>query len=110
VVKNNLPVKPGMFNFNNEVKMEIITTVKDFPEKIRSHHISPDTYIRVIIDNHDTKQKDITGENLLLPTMEPKEQRRLLDSIPGEYQPGASEELIKIIEESRTNTDILNLD
>jgi hypothetical protein len=96
--------------FNKEVKMEIITTVKDFPEKIRSHHISPDTYIRVIIDNHDTKPKDITEDNLLLPTMKPEEQRRLLNFIPDEYQPGASEELIKIIEESRTNTDSLNLD
>ncbi len=46
--------------------MEIITTVKDFPEKIRSHHISPDTYIRVIIDNHDTKPKDITEDNLII--------------------------------------------
>lgn len=85
--------------FNKEVKMEIITTVKDFPEKIRGHHISPDTYIRVIIDNHDTIPKDdITEDNL--PIIKPEEQKRLLNLIPGEYQPGASEELIKIIEES----------
>jgi hypothetical protein len=38
--------------------------------------------------------------------IKPEEQKRLLDLIPGEYQPGASEELIKIIEESRTNTDV----
>ncbi|MGD2087604.1 MAG: hypothetical protein PVH61_15565 [Candidatus Aminicenantes bacterium] len=85
--------------------MEIITTVKDFPEKIRSHHISPDTYIRVIIDNHDTNTQD----NTLLPTMKPEEQRRLLNFIPKEYHPEASEELIKIIEESRINTDSLNI-
>ena len=96
--------------FNKEVKMEIITTVKDFPEKIRSHHIPPDTYIRVIIDNHETNPKDITEDDLLLPVIKPEEQKRLLDFIPGEYQQGASEELIKIIEESRTNTDSLNLD
>jgi hypothetical protein len=90
--------------------MEIITTVKEFPEKIRSHHISPDTYIRVIIDNHNTRPKDINEDNLLLPIMRPEEQRRLLNSIPGEYQPGASEELIKIIEESRINTDNLSLE
>jgi len=90
--------------------MEIITTVKDFPEKIRSHHISPDTYIRVIIDNHDTKPKHSFEYSLSLPTMKPEEQRRLLDFIPAEYQPGASEELITIIEKSRTNTETLNLD
>jgi hypothetical protein len=90
--------------------MEIITRVKDFPEKIRRHHISPDTYIRVIIDNHDTRLKDIYEDNLLLPIIRPEEQRRLLNCIPSEYQPGASEELIKIIEESRINTDSLNLE
>jgi hypothetical protein len=92
-----------------EVKMEIITTVKDFPVKIRNHHISPDTYIRVIIDDHDLKPGDIKGYNLLLPVIRAEEQRRLLDSIPQKYQPGASQELIKIIEESRFNTDSLNL-
>lgn len=51
------------------------------------------------------KHEDIPGDNRLLPTMKPEEQRLLLDLIPGEYQPGASEELIKIIEESKTNTD-----
>jgi hypothetical protein len=90
--------------------MEIITTVKDFPEKIRSHHISPDTSIRVIIDNHDTGPGNINEDILLLPIMRPEEQRRLLNFIPGEYRPGASEELIKIIEESRINTDNLNME
>lgn len=89
--------------------MEIITRVKDFPEKIRSHHISPDTYIRVIIDNQGTNTEDITGDNTLLPIMKPEEQRRLLNFIPNEYHPEASEELIKIIEESRINTDNLNI-
>ncbi|MGD2088282.1 MAG: hypothetical protein PVH61_19040 [Candidatus Aminicenantes bacterium] len=90
--------------------MEIITTVKDFPEKIRSHHIPPETCIRVIIDNHDTEPNHTIEDSLSVPTMKPEEQRRLLDFIPGEYQPGASEELIKIIEESRTNTESLSLD
>jgi len=89
--------------------MEIISTVKDFPVKIVSHHISPDTYIRVIIDDHDSKLGDIKGDTLLLPLIRPEEQRRLLNSIPDQYQPGASKELIKIIEESRVNTDSLNL-
>jgi hypothetical protein len=89
--------------------MEIITTVKDFPVKIGSHHISPDTYIRVIIDDHDSKLGDIKGDTLLLPLIRPEEQRRLLNSIPDQYQPGASQELIKIIEESRVNADSLNL-
>ncbi len=89
--------------------MEIITTVKDFPVKIRSHHISPDTYIRVIIDDHDSKLGDIKGDTLLLPVIRSEEQRRLLNSIPDQYQPGASQELIKIIEESRVNADSLNL-
>jgi hypothetical protein len=90
--------------------MEIVTTVKDFPEKIKSHHISPDTYIRVIIDNRDARLKDVNEDNLELPIMKPEEQRRLLNFIPGDYQPGASEELIKIIEESRVNTDRLSLE
>ena len=77
--------------------------------KIRSHHISPDTYIRVIIDDHDSKLGDIKGDTLLLPLIRPEEQRRLLNSIPDKYQPGASQELIKIIEESRVNADSLNL-
>ncbi len=89
--------------------MEIITTVKDFPVKIKRHHISPDTYIRVIIDDQDLKSVDIKGSTLLLPVIKPEEQRRLLNSIPNRYQAGASEELIKIIDESHVNTDRLNL-
>jgi hypothetical protein len=89
--------------------MEIITTVKDFPVKIKSHHISPDTYIRVIIDDQDLKSGDIKGDTLLLPVIRPEEQRRLLNSIPNRYQVGASEELIKIIDESHVNTDSLRL-
>jgi hypothetical protein len=89
--------------------MEIITTVKDFPVKIRSHHISPDTYIRVIIDDDNSNPGDIKGDTLLLPVIRPEEQRRLLNSLPNRYQAGASDELIKIIEESHVNTDSLSL-
>lgn len=82
--------------------MEIITRVRDFSEKIKYHRISPDTYIRVITDKSDKK----TGnERMLLSIITHEEQRRILNLIPKEYEPGASEELTKIIGESHTNTE-----
>ncbi len=82
--------------------MEIITRVRDFPEKIKYHRIPPDTYIRVIIDKSEKK----TGnERMLLPIITHEEQKRILNLIPKEYEPGASEELTKIIGESHVNTE-----
>lgn len=74
--------------------MEIITRVRDFSEKIKYHRIPPDTYIRVIIDKSEA-----------LPIVSHEEQKRILNLIPKEYEPGASEELTKIIGESRMNTE-----
>ena len=82
--------------------MEIITRVRDFSEKIKYHRIPPDTYIRVIIDKSEKK----TGnERMLLPIITHEEQKRILNLIPKEYEPGASEELTKIIGGSRMNTE-----
>ena len=89
--------------------MELRTTVKDFAEKIRNF-LPPDIYIRVIIDNYDNKKiADIVRENILT-TITHEEQRRLLNLMPDEYQPEGSEEIIKIIEASHLNTDIVNLE
>ena len=86
--------------------MEIITTVRDFPEKIKVHDISPDTFIRVIINK--AGKKDGSGK-ILLQIITHEEQKRMLDLIPKEYEPGASEELVKIIGESHVNTDTPDL-
>jgi len=82
--------------------MEIITRVRDFPEKIKYHRIPPDTYIRVIIDK---AEKETGNERMLLPIITHEEQKRILNLIPKEYEPGASEELTKIIGESHVNTE-----
>ncbi|MCP4699520.1 MAG: hypothetical protein GY862_22130 [Gammaproteobacteria bacterium] len=90
--------------------MEIRTTVRDFSEQIKYHHISPDTCIRVIVDELEPviKENDKTGSQLL-PVITPEEQRYRLNLMPNEYDPEGSEELIKIIEESHTNTDSFHL-
>ncbi len=88
--------------------MEIRTTLKDFSERMKYYHILPETYIRVIIDDTAVKVGNTDKVNTL-PFITPEEQRRLLSLIPGEYYPDASEELIKIIEESHINTDMPDL-
>ncbi len=88
--------------------MEIRTTLKNFSEQMKYYRILPETYIRVIIDDTTVKTGN-TGRMNTLPFITPEEQRRLLSLIPGEYHPGASEELIKIIEESHINTDMPDL-
>ncbi len=85
--------------------MEIVTRVRDFSEKIKSHRIPPDTYVRVIIDRPENK----TGNGRMLPVISHDEQKRILNLIPKEYEPSASEELTKIIGESRINTEIPEL-
>lgn len=82
--------------------MEIRTTIKDFPKQIKRYHIPPETSIRVIIGDFNAE------EDLPLPLIKPEEQRHLLNLIPNKYE-NASEELIGIIEESRMNTDDINL-
>ncbi len=82
--------------------MEIITRVKDFPERIKYHRIPPDTYIRVIIDK---SEKKIGNERILPQIITHEEQKRMLNLMPKEYEPGASEELIKIIGCSHMNTE-----
>jgi hypothetical protein len=42
---------------------------------------------------------------MLLPIITHEEQKRILNLIPKEYEPGASEELTKIIGESHMNTE-----
>lgn len=84
--------------------MEIMTTVRDFSEKMKYFHIPPDTYIRVIIDHSERKT---SNEKMVLPMITHEEQKRILNLIPKEYDPGASEELTKIIGESHVNTETL---
>jgi len=86
--------------------MEIITTAKDFSQEIKYHRISPDTCIRVIIDNVGMK----TGsERILLPIITHEEQKQILNLMPKEYEPESSEELIRIIAESHMNTNTPDL-
>lgn len=84
--------------------MEIITKVRDLPEKMK--YIPPDTHIRVIIDE---SEKNIGDEEALLPIITHEEQQRILNLIPKEYEPGASDELIRIISESHANTQFPKL-
>lgn len=85
--------------------MEIYTRVRDLPEQIKYHRLPPDTYIRVIIDSHESK--DYNGKVLQKITHE--EQKRILSLIPDEYDPGASEELTNIIGKSHVNTGFIDL-
>ena len=83
--------------------MEIITKVRDFPDKIKHYRIPPETRIRVIIT--DTKTSKVSGEGVPLPIITQEEQRRRLNLMSKRYEPGASEELTEIIGKSRMNTD-----
>jgi len=87
--------------------MEIRTTVKDFPQQIKYHHISDNAYIRVIILEPVEENTKIRSSSL--PIITPEEQRHQLNLMPSKYHPEASKEMIRIIEESRTNTDNFNL-
>jgi len=89
--------------------MEIRTTLKDFSEKMKYYHFPPETYLRVIIDT-DIKMKNRAGKNEVLPFITPEKQRYFLNLITSEYHSDASQELVKIIEHSRINTDMLNLE
>lgn len=80
--------------------MELLTTVRDIVNDMRFRHLAPDTHIRVII--YDSKTG--WGQASSLPAITPEEQRRRLGLLPGDYDPGASQELIRLIEASHTNT------
>ncbi len=77
--------------------MEIVTTVREFSERIHYHSIPDDTHIRVIIEDERQSTKDI------LPTINHERQKEILNCMPTEYEPEASMELIKIINNSRVN-------
>ncbi len=90
--------------------MEIRTTVKNFSQQVKYHHISPDTYIRVIINELEPVVKEHTKiGSSILQMITPEEQRYRLNLLPSEYHPESSEELIRVIEESHTNTDNFKL-
>ncbi len=88
--------------------MELITTVQDFIKEATYRHLAPETHIRVIIDEPEILSENAKDE-AILPIMTPEEQVRLLNLLPNDYDPDASEELIHIIETSHTNTDIIEL-
>lgn len=89
--------------------MELITTVRDFVEEMKHRHISLETHIRVIIDEPKTTTTPMMKDDCIAPIMTQEEQIRLLNLLPNDYDPEASEELIYIIETSHTNNDILDL-
>jgi len=91
--------------------MEIRTTVSDFYEQIKYHHIPPNTCIQVIINEFELVRKENkkNESSPLLPVITPEEQRYRLNLMPNGYYSDASEELIKIIEESHVNTDSFRL-
>uniref|UniRef100_UPI004056AEBD hypothetical protein n=1 Tax=Candidatus Electronema sp. TaxID=2698783 RepID=UPI004056AEBD len=82
--------------------MEIITRVRDFSEKIKSYRIPQNSYVRVIIDRAEIGDPE---KKFFLPIITHEEQKRILNLLPKQYEPGASEKLEKIIRESHLNTD-----
>lgn len=89
--------------------MELLTTVQNFVNDVRSRHLAPETHIRVIIYDSKTGREQVSSKHLMLPVMTPEEQRRRLHLIPRDYETGASQELINLIEKSHTNTNIPEL-
>ncbi len=87
--------------------MEILTTVEECSRQLELLQIPPDTSVRIVI-NEVVSKNDYGGDEVL-PRITPEEQRRLLNRLSGKYQIGVSEELIKIIEASHTNTDEIRL-
>ncbi len=90
--------------------MEVRTTVRNFADEMTAHHISFDTRIRVIIDDPQIRRESVPPHSSPgTPSMTPYEQRQRLNTLPHEYDPQASDELIAIIEISHLNTDLLEL-
>ncbi len=77
--------------------MEIVTTVREFSERMHYHSIPDDTNIRVIIEDKRQNTEDI------LPAINHDIQKEILNCMPTEYEPEASMELIEIINSSRVN-------
>lgn len=89
--------------------MEVRTMVRDFVNEMTVHHISSDTWVRVIIDEPPSRREPASAEIMSVPFITCTEQRQRLNRLPHEYDPHASDELITIIEASHTNTDTLEL-
>lgn len=89
--------------------MELLTTVRDFMNEVQSRHLEPETHIRVIIYDSKMGWEQVSPAPLMLPVMTPEEQRRRLHLLPCDYEPGASQELIHLIEQSHTNTELPEL-
>lgn len=89
--------------------MELLTTVRDFVNDVQARHLAPETHIRVIIDDSKTGWELVSPAHPILPAMTPEEQRRRLCLIPRDYEPGASQELVRLIEQSHTNTTLPEL-
>jgi hypothetical protein len=89
--------------------MELMTTVKDFAREASYRHLAPETHIRVIIDERDVMTAIRMDENADFPVITPEEQVRLLNRLPHDYDPHASEELIHLIETSHTDTATIEL-
>lgn len=85
--------------------MELLTTVQNFAKDIQYHHLAPETHIRVIIYDSKTGWEQMSPAHIITP----EEQRRMLQLIPHDYDPEASEELIHLIEQSHTNTTLPEL-
>jgi hypothetical protein len=84
--------------------MELITTVKDFVREASYRHLAPGTHIRVIIDDRELMTTIRMEEKADVPVITPEEQVRLLNRLPPDADPQASEELIRLIETSHTDT------
>ena len=89
--------------------MELLTTVRNFVNDVQSRQLAPETHIRVIIYDSKTGREQVSSKHLMLPVMTPEEQQRRLRLIPRDYEPCASQELINLIEQSHTNTNIPEL-
>lgn len=89
--------------------MEIITeTVAEFAKQVEKLRLPLNTSIRANVDS-DIQQSMEVEEGVVLTNITPEEQRRLLNAMPKEYQEGGSEELKEIIENSRANTETVEL-
>ena len=90
--------------------MEFHTTVEDFYKKAERHHLMPKTFIRVIVEESQIKLEDMktsrdSSYSNQLPIIPWEEQKRILDSMPNEFGSENSKEWIKLIRESRINTN-----
>lgn len=90
--------------------MEVQTTVRNFAHDMTAYRISPDTRIRVVIDEtHLCSPHSASPEPIIIPSLTPLEQRQLLNNLPHSYDPEASEELIAIIDSSHMNTEQIEI-